>query len=128
QRAINRYIAAVDSNGVISTGHAALEMAPSVYISHYPAVELDRSPDQFARTLRATTDNDVPGRFLGSYEKESAEWCPSTVQVSIKNIDRSKLIAFWDHYRQDNTYNLTNRNCSSTVADALDAALEGVYR
>ncbi|NKC23283.1 hypothetical protein HED50_21275 [Ochrobactrum oryzae] len=47
QRAINRYIAAVDTNGVISTGHAALEMAPNVYISHYPAVEIDRSPDEF---------------------------------------------------------------------------------
>ncbi|SPL62464.1 HdeD family acid-resistance protein [Ochrobactrum soli] len=128
QRAINRYIAAVDTNGVISTGHAALEMAPHVYISHYPAVEIDRSPDEFTRTLRATADNNVPGRFLPSYQEESAEWCQSTVQVVIKNIDASRLNAFWQHYSADNTYNLTNRNCSSAVADALDAALEGVYR
>ncbi|MGK8642718.1 hypothetical protein [Brucella anthropi] len=46
----------------------------------------------------------------------------------IKNIDASRLNAFWQHYSADNTYNLTNRNCSSAVADALDAALEGVYR
>ncbi|MCX2699453.1 HdeD family acid-resistance protein, partial [Ochrobactrum chromiisoli] len=128
QRAINRYIAAVDTNGVISTGHAALEMTPNVYISHYPAVEIDRSPDEFTRTLRATADNNVPGRFLPSYQQESAEWCQSTVQVVIKNIDASRLNAFWQHYSADNTYNLTNRNCSSAVADALDAALEGVYR
>ncbi len=128
QRAINRYIAAIDGNGVISTGHAALEMSPDLYISHYPAAEIDRNPDEFSRTLRATADNNVPGRFLPSYEVESAEWCPSTVQVEIKNIDAARLRAFWKHYRANDTYNLTNRNCSSAVADALDAALEGVYR
>lgn len=128
QRAINRYIAAVDSNGVISTGHSALEMAPDLYISHYPATEIDRNPDQFSRTLRATADNNVAGRFLPSYEFESADWCPSTVQVEIKNIDAARLRRFWKHYRANDTYNLTNRNCSSAVADALDAALEGVYR
>lgn len=128
QRAINRYIAAVDSNGVISTGHSALEMAPDLYISHYPAAEIDRNPDEFSRTLRATADNNVPGRFLPSYEFESADWCPSTVQVEINNIDAARLRRFWKHYRANDTYNLTNRNCSSAVADALDAALEGVYR
>ncbi|WP_273727699.1 HdeD family acid-resistance protein [Brucella gallinifaecis] len=128
RRAINRYIATVDSNGVISTGHAALEMRPDLYISHYPAAEIDRNPDEFSRTLRATADNNVPGRFLPSYEYESSDWCPSTVQVQIKNIDATRLRRFWKHYRSNDTYNLTNRNCSSAVADALDAALEGVYR
>ncbi|WP_235818062.1 HdeD family acid-resistance protein [Brucella thiophenivorans] len=128
QRAINRYIAAVDSNGVISTGHAALEMEPDLYISHYPAAEIDRNPDEFSRTLRATADNNVPGRFLPSYEFESGDWCSSTVQVEINNIDAARLRRFWKHYRANDTYNLTNRNCSSAVADALDAALEGVYR
>jgi len=33
--------------------------------------------------------------------------------------------AFWNAYRQDTTYNLTYRNCSSTVALALDCAIEG---
>lgn len=128
QRAISRYIAAVDANGVISTGHAALELNPDVYISHYPAVEIDRSPNEFSRTLRATADNDIEGRFLPNYTSEAADWCDSTVQVVIKNVDEDKLRAFWKAYRADNTYNLTNRNCSSAVADALDAALEGVYR
>ncbi|MFC4626282.1 HdeD family acid-resistance protein [Daeguia caeni] len=127
RRAIERYIAAVDANGVISTGHAALQMGDDLYISHYPATEIDRSPEDFARTLRATADNDVPGRFLTSYEEEAAEWCPSTVQVVITNIDAKRLRTFWENYRADNTYNLTNRNCSSAVANALDAAVEGVY-
>ncbi|MCY1304787.1 hypothetical protein D9M70_545560 [compost metagenome] len=32
---------------------------------------------------------------------------------------------FWNAYSQDRTYNLTARNCSTTVIQALDAALEG---
>jgi hypothetical protein len=39
---VDRYIAAVDANGVISTGHAALESPEGIYISLYPGVEIDR--------------------------------------------------------------------------------------
>lgn len=128
QRAINRYIAAVDATGVISTGHAALEMQPDIYISHYPAVEIDRSPDEFGRILRATVDNDVPGRFLPSYREEADGWCESTVKVRLVGADVQKLRSYWKRYSQDTTYNLTNRNCSSSVAHALDAAFEGGFR
>jgi uncharacterized membrane protein HdeD (DUF308 family) len=123
---IDRYIAAVDSGGVVSTGHAALELAPDVYISHYPDAEIDRSPDAFGRVLRATPDNNVAGRFQPSYEEEAAGWCESTAQVRFTVFDASRLRAFWAAYRLDPTYNLTRRNCSSAVALALDAALEGV--
>lgn len=122
---VDRYIAAVDQNGAVSTGHAALEMT-DIYISHYPAVEIERNPDEFRRMLRATSENDVPGRFLPSYREESADWCPSTVQVVFHNFRADRLRAFWESYRQDTTYNLTHRNCSSTVVNVLDAALEGV--
>ena len=125
QPLIDRYVAAVDANGVISTGHAALEVAPDLYVSHYPAQEIDHSPDDFRRLLRATRDNDVPGRFQPSYAIESAGWCPATAQVSFERYNGARLRAFWALYSQDNTYNLTNRNCSSTVAAALESALEG---
>ncbi|MGO4812946.1 HdeD family acid-resistance protein [Cupriavidus sp. 2MCAB6] len=125
QPIIDRYIAAVDRNGVISTGHAALESPEGIYISLYPAVEIDRAPDDFTRLLRATRENDVPGTFQPDYPTESKAWCPSTVQVRIRNYDAQRLRAFWDAYQHDTTYNLTHRNCSSTVARALDAALEG---
>lgn len=128
QRAVNRYVAAVDQNGVISTGHAALECLPDVYVSHYPAVEIDRSPSAFTQTLRAVRENDVPGRFQPSYAEEAADWCPSTVQVRFRNFDAARLRRFWNAYRRNETYNLTSRNCSSAVAHALDAALEGIYR
>ncbi|SDV47602.1 HdeD family acid-resistance protein [Chitinasiproducens palmae] len=122
---IDRYIAAVDVNGVISTGHAALESSEGVYISLYPAVEIDRSPEDFARLLRATADNDVPGTFQPDYLTESAAWCESTVKVRVRNYDPVRLQAFWDVYRRTPVYNLTYRNCSSTVAYALEAAVEG---
>ncbi|MET0907348.1 MAG: DUF308 domain-containing protein [Tardiphaga sp.] len=123
---IDRYIAAVDSKGRISTGHAALELAPNVYISHYPAVEIDRSPEEFSRVLRASVDNDIPGRFLPSYREEADGWCEATEHIHFTRIDRLRVRHFWRAYRSDTAYNLTSRNCSSAVAHALDAALEGV--
>jgi len=125
QLIIDRYIAAVDRDGVISTGHAALESPDGVYISLYPAAEIDYSPEDFTRLLRATRENDVPGRFLPDYPTEAAAWCPSTVQVRIRNYDARRLRRFWHEYQRDTIYNLTKRNCSSAVARALDAALEG---
>ncbi len=122
---LDRYIAAVDAKGVISTGHSALELPPDLYISHYPAVEIDHSPTEFHHLFRATPDNDVPGRFQPSYAVESAEWCPANRHVAFRRFNPARLRAFWDAYRQDATYNLTYRNCSSTVALALDCAIEG---
>jgi uncharacterized membrane protein HdeD (DUF308 family) len=122
---INRYIAAVDRDGIISTGHAALESPEGIYISLYPAVLIDRSPDAFARLLRATPDNNVPGEFQKDYLSESAKWCPSTRKVRIRNYSERRLKTFWEDYQQNTAYNLTHRNCSSTVARGLEAALEG---
>ena len=125
-RSLSRYIAAVDAKGNVSTGHAALE-APGLYISHYPATDLDRSKVDFRKILRATRDNDVQGRFLTSYEAEVADWQPSTLRVTIKNLNAQGLGTFWAAYRRDATYNLTDRNCSTAVAKALDAGLEGIF-
>lgn len=126
-RMIDRYIAAIDVNGVISTGHAALETPEGIYISLYPDADIDRSPDQFGRTLRATPDNNVPGQYQPSYAIESAAWCPSTARVRIRNYNAESLARFWFAYRQDATYNLTYRNCSSSVSAALEAAVDGVF-
>ncbi|WP_454674425.1 HdeD family acid-resistance protein [Achromobacter pestifer] len=123
---VDRYIAAVDVNGVISTGHAALESPEGIYISLYPKDEIDRSPDEFGSLLRATAENDIPGVYQPDYATESKAWCPSTMRVRIRNYDAAKLAAFWEIYRRNSTYNLTHRNCSSSVAHALDAALDGV--
>ncbi len=122
---IDRYIAAVDRSGAISTGHASLELKPDLYISHYPADEIERPPEEFARILRATHDNDVKGRFQPSYAYECANWCEADQKVEFTRFDARRLMAFWAGYRQVDTYNLTDRNCSVAVAAALDSALEG---
>jgi hypothetical protein len=75
--------------------------------------------------LRATRENDVPGLFQPDYGTESTAWCASTVQVRIRNYDPERLRRFWETYQQDTTYNLTYRNCSSSVSRALEAAIEG---
>lgn len=121
----------VNAGGHVSTGHAALEAAGEpgaegpLYISHYPAVEIDRSPDNLRVTLRAGPENNVPGRFLPSYRAEADDWCEATVSVVLRGVDRTRLRAFWAAYRRDTTYNLVGRNCSTAVAGALDAAVEG---
>lgn len=123
---IDRYVAAVDRAGTVSTGHAALEMPPDLYISHYGASDTERTPGEFRRALNAGQRNDVTGRFLPSYRAEVGEWCEATEHVEFRRFSADRLRAFWDSYRTDRTYNLTNRNCSVAVALALDAALEGV--
>lgn len=123
---INRYIAAVDIDGVISTGHAALEMPPEVYISLYPAVDIDRSPSEFFHTLKAIQENNVPGEFQPGYQHEAVAWCESDRKIVFQHYNASALRRYWETYREDNTYNLTWRNCSSSVAYGLEAALEGV--
>jgi hypothetical protein len=48
------------------------------------------------------------------------------MKVAIPGLDADALRRFWEVYGADTTYNLTSRNCSSTVATALDAGLEGI--
>lgn len=125
-RIIDRYIAAVDQNGVISTGHAALEAGDNLYVSHYPRDEIDRDSGNFRAVLRAGEHNDVAGRFLPSLAEEVASWCRPDKQVIFPHYNLIALQHYWQRYSADSTYNLTARNCSSTVVQALDVALEGI--
>lgn len=123
---VRRYVAAVDRQGVVSTGHAALELPPDLYVSHYPAIEIDRDSEDFRRILHSGKQNNVEGRFQPSYQEESAGWCPADQTVVFTRFNPAALRAFWREYSQDTTYNLTARNCSSSAILALDAAMEGV--
>jgi uncharacterized membrane protein HdeD (DUF308 family) len=123
---VDRYIAAVDKTGKISSGHAVLDFAPHLYISHYPAEETERAAAGFLQQLRATADNDVPGRFLESYRYEVDTWFPADAHIAFRHFNAARLLVHWAHYSEDQTYNFTRRNCSVAVAVALDAALEGM--
>lgn len=123
---VDRYVAAVDKNGKISTGHAVLDFAPHLYISHYPAEETEREASGFLTQLRATSENDVQGRFLESYRYEVDTWFPADAHIAFRHFNAARLLVHWAHYSEDRTYNFTRRNCSVAVAVALDAALEGM--
>ena len=123
---IDRYVAAVDRKGVVSTGHAALELEPDLYISHYPDVEIDHSPDDLLNILNSGAKNDVPGKFQPSLAVEAADWCMPDQTVTFRRFNEAALRAFWAVYSRDKIYNLSARNCSTTVALALDAATEGL--
>jgi len=123
---VDRYVAAVDGKGMVSTGHSALELPPDLYVSHYPAVELDHSAGDLRAILYSGPENDVAGRFQPSLQAEAAEWCRPDRSVTFRTFNAAALRAFWRVYSRDTTYNLTARNCSSTVILALDAATEGL--
>jgi len=124
---VDRYIAAVDQGGVISTGHAALSLPPDIYVSLCPADDMDRSPNDFSRLLRAGAENDVAGSYRPSFKEECAAWREPDREVTLSRYNAAALRAFLELYRQNPVYNLTSRNCSSTVALSLDAAVEGVF-
>lgn len=123
---VDRYIAAVDGGGNISTGHAALALAPDVYISHYPLNDISHSAQDFRQLLHSGEQNNVDGRFLPGLQQEVAAWCPPDKKIQFHRYNPTALRTFWQRYQQDSTYNLTRRNCSTTVIRALDSALEGV--
>ncbi|TQI80324.1 uncharacterized membrane protein HdeD (DUF308 family) [Serratia fonticola] len=123
---VDRYIAAVDSKGTISTGHASLSLATDIYISHYPLNDISHSVQGFRALLHAGEQNNVPGRFLPGLQQEIDDWCPPDKKIHFNRYNPAALRDFWSRYRQDTTYNLTRRNCSTTVILALDSALEGV--
>ncbi|MET0193177.1 MAG: protease, partial [Hyphomicrobiaceae bacterium] len=122
---VDRYIAAIDAKGVISTGHSALERLPDLYISHYPAVEVDHSPDDFTALLRAGPENDIPGKWQPDHAFEVAQWCEADQRVQFHYYNAGALERFWSGYRVDATYNLTSRSCSTVTALAIESALEG---
>ncbi|MBW4475003.1 MAG: MFS transporter [Stenomitos rutilans HA7619-LM2] len=123
---VDRYIAAIDKNGVVSTGHAAMSLPPDLYISLVAEDDVDHSPTEFTHLLRSGAENDTPGKFQPSLAVESAEWKPPDRNIHFHHYNSAALRSFFEIYHQDHTYNLTRRNCSTTVALSLDAALEGV--
>ncbi|MFQ8433863.1 HdeD family acid-resistance protein [Amaricoccus sp. W119] len=123
---VDRYIATLDKRGVVSTGHAALEAPPDLYVSHYPARELERASDELLTILHSGGQNDVPGKFQPSLAVEAGEWCMPDQTVTFHRFNDQALRAFWSVYSRDTTYNLSARNCSTTVALCLDAATEGL--
>lgn len=124
---IDRYIFALSRKGSVTTGHVALSCGEGLYISHHPRVRLNITQQNVVEQVRATSSNDHPGMWLPSYAKEAEDTRPATVNLRFRAFNPAHLQAFWHDYQKDDTYNLTSRNCSVAVTEAIDAAVEGVF-
>lgn len=122
---INRYLMAKDRTGNVSVGHVALELPSGLYISHYRDLETSHWPDSLLTAVGSRPENQLPGLFRSSYGEEQALWGRAHRDIHFYNFSLRRLHAFWVGYKQDSTYNIVNRNCSTLVAAALDASLEG---
>ncbi|MFJ5160155.1 HdeD family acid-resistance protein [Pantoea sp. NPDC088449] len=122
----DRWVAAIDHRGEVSTGHTSLEMGDEIYISLYPADDVSRTFTGFIKTLRAKEEFDVEGFLLPSLEKEIKAWCRPDKRLTLAHYNQAALRNFWLSNAADTRYNLTSRNCSTSVIQALDVATEGL--
>lgn len=123
---IARYIAAMDVNGKVSTGHAAVRLANQSYLSLYPVDDIDRSVAEVIKLLKASADNDMAGRFVESLAIESEEWMAPTCCIRLPVYQVERVKQFMEDYKQNTTYNLTRRNCSTATIDVLDVAMTNI--
>ena len=103
---IELYVVALSRKGHAYSGHAALECRPGcVYISHHPRGRLRIDASNALQQVRATSENNRPGRWGDSYGEEAAAGRPSTLKVRFHRYNARHLQSFWQQYRQDDTYN-----------------------
>lgn len=122
----DRWVAAIDHRGEVSTGHTSVEMGDEMYISLYPADDVSRDFRGFLKTLRAKEEFDVEGCFLPSLEKEIKAWCRPDKRLTLQHYNQQALRNYWQSNASDTRYNLTSRNCSTSVMQAVDVATEGL--
>ncbi|ORM71807.1 HdeD family acid-resistance protein [Pantoea rwandensis] len=122
----DRWVAAIDHRGEVSTGHTSLEMGDELYISLFPVDDVSRSLRGFLQTLRAKEEFDVEGFYQPSLEKEIKAWCRPDKRLVLPHYNQVALRNYWLSNAPDTRYNLTSRNCSTSVMQALDVATEGL--
>lgn len=122
----DRWVAAIDHHGNVSTGHTSLEMGEALYISFYPVNDVSINLRGFLQTLRGREEFDVPGFHRASLEQEIKALYRPDKRFSFVHYNQVALRNFWLSNASDTRYNLTSRNCSTHVIQALDVATEGV--
>ncbi|MCG7364583.1 hypothetical protein MHZ90_00230 [Pantoea sp. ACRSH] len=122
----DRWVAAIDHRGQVSTGHTSLAMGDRLYVSLYPVEDITGTLGGVLQMLHAREENDVAGFHQRSLEREIKEWCLPDKRLSLPHYNQQALINYWASQGQDCRYNLTSRNCSTSVMQALDVATEGL--
>lgn len=122
----DRWVAAIDHRGEVSTGHTSLEMGDELYISLYPVDDVSRNFRGFLNTLRAREEYDVEGFMRPSLEREIKAWCRPDKRLVLPHYNQAALRNYWLSNASHTRYNLTSRNCSTSVMQAIDVATEGL--
>ena len=122
----DRWVAAIDHRGQVSTGHTSLAMGDALYISLYPVEDMTGTLSGVLQMLHAREENDVAGFHQRSLEREIKDWCLPDKRFSLPSYNQQALINYWASHGGDCRYNLTSRNCSTSVMQAVDVATEGL--
>lgn len=122
----DRWVAAIDHRGKVSTGHTSLAMGDALYVSFYPVEDMSCSLGGFLQMLHAREENDVAGFHQRSLEQEIKAWCLPDKRLTLTHYNQQALANYWASHGQDCRYNLTSRNCSTSVMQAIDVATEGL--
>ena len=125
---IRRYVVAFNEQGANcrrATPHSMRRpMSISATTRRPRSAARDLNSSRLCTPRRAMT---WPARFSRPMPRKARTGAPRPSEVRLDGLDLRAIRAFWKAYRRDTTYNLTNRNCSSGVAKALDAGLEGMF-
>lgn len=101
-------------------------MGDTLYVSLYPVEDMTCNLSGFLHMLHAREENDVAGYHQRSLEREIKAWCLPDKRLSLRHYNQQALSNYWASHGQDCRYNLTSRNCSTSVMQALDVATEGL--
>ncbi|WP_170973391.1 hypothetical protein [Rhizobium sp. FKY42] len=125
---VDRYLMTFGEGGKPSAGHAALGIDSDLYLSHWPVAEISAGIRDLPNVFYSGRDKDMPGLFPPSYTFECEDWIPADQSIEFRTRNVDAVRAYWNAYRQNTAYNITDRNCSIVVANALELALEGNLR
>src|SRR6185437_9264325 len=94
-------------------GHAALMLNNGTYISWWPGIPRD-SNFIFPQIYSAPP---LPPDFG---QNQNDEGTTPTI-IHLDNLDENAIQRWWDKFRKDHQWKTLSQNCSTTVAEALDA-------
>lgn len=122
---VDRYLMTFGQGGKPSAGHSALQIDPDLYVSHWPRTEISAGLRDLPHVFYSGRTKDIAGEFPPSYAFECDDWKPADRVLDFTTRNLAAVQAYWNAYRQNTAYNVTDRNCSIVVAGALELALEG---
>jgi RHS repeat-associated protein len=92
-------------------GHAALMLNDGTYISWWPGEPRDgKIPDIYSAPA-------LPPDLARDQEEEGT----NPIIIHLDNLDEDAIKKWWSKFRTDNRWKTLSQNCSTTVAEALDA-------